>query len=113
MFEAKLVAGEGSPELKEKPFNMDVERFSSFTKLCRATAWVKRFIEKLTKRTNLSGPLKSTEISKAETMWTAYVQHTEYSNVIDSISKEKSNNLRTQLGLYIDNNGLIRCKGRL
>ena len=46
-------------------------------------------------------------------MWTAYVQHTEYSNVIDSISKEKSNNLRTQLGLYIDNNGLIRCKGRL
>ena len=46
-------------------------------------------------------------------MWTAYVQHTEYSNVIDSISKEKSNYLRTQLGLYIDNNGLIRCKSRL
>ena len=46
-------------------------------------------------------------------MLTAYVQHTEYSNVIDSIIKEKSNNLRTQLGLYIDNNGLIRCKGRL
>ena len=46
-------------------------------------------------------------------MWTAYVQHTEYSNVIDRISKEKSNNLRTQLGLYIDNIGLISCKGRL
>ena len=113
MFEAKLVAVEGSPELKEKPFNIDVERFSLFTKLCRGTAWVIRFIEKLRKRTNLSGPLKSTEISKAETMWTAYIQHTEYSNVIDSISKEKSNNLRTLLGLYIDNNGLIRFKGRL
>ena len=112
LFEAKLAAGEGSPEFKEKPFNIDVERFSSFTKLCRATAWVIRFTEKLNKK-DLSGPLKSTEISKAETMWTAYVQHTEYSNVIDSISKEKSNNLRTQLGLYIDNNGLIRCKGRL
>ena len=86
MFEAKLVAGEGSPELKEKTFNIDVERFSSFTKLCRATAWVTRFIEKLRKRTNLSGPLKSIEISKAET---AYVQHTEYSNVTDSISKKK------------------------
>ena len=96
--------------MKEKPFNIDVERFSSFTKLCRATAWVIRFIEKLRKRTNLSGPLKSTEISKAETMWSIC---TEYSNVIDSISKEKSNKFRTQLGLYIDNNGLIRCKGRL
>ena len=42
-------------------------------------------------------------------MWTAYVQHTEYSNVIDSISKEKSNNLR----LYVDNNRLIKCKHRL
>ena len=63
LFEAKLVAGEGSLELKEKPFNIDVERFSSFTKLFRATAWVIRFIEKLRKRTNLSGPLKSTEIS--------------------------------------------------
>ena len=113
LFEGKLVAGKGSPELKEKPFNIDVERFKSFTKLCRATAWVIRFIERPKKRTNLSGPLKSTEISKAEIMWTAYVQHTEYSNVIDSISKEKSNNRRTQLGLYIDNNGLIRCKGRL
>ena len=46
-------------------------------------------------------------------MWTAYVQHTEYSNVIDSFSREMSNNLRTQLGLYIDNNGLIRWKARL
>ena len=54
LFEAKLVAGEGSPELKEKSFNIDVEQFLSFTKLCRATAWVIRFIEKLRKRTNLS-----------------------------------------------------------
>ena len=76
LFEAKLVAGEGSPELKEKPFNKNVERFSSFIKLCRATGWVIRFIEKLRRRTNLSGLMKSTEISKAETMWTAYVQHT-------------------------------------
>ena len=68
LFEAKLVAEEGSPELKDKAFNIDVKRFSSFTKLCRATAWVIRFIEKLRKRTNLSGPLKSTELSKAEAM---------------------------------------------
>ena len=68
LFEAKLVAGERSPELKEHPFNIDVEQLSSLTKLFRATAWVIRFIEKLRKRTNLSGLLKSSEISKAEAM---------------------------------------------
>ena len=58
MFETKLVAGEGSPELKEKPFNIDVERFSSFTKICRATAWVIRFI----KAEKEDKPFGSTEI---------------------------------------------------
>ena len=47
----------------KKTFNINVERFSSLTKLCRATALIIRFIEKLRKRTNLSGLLKSTEIS--------------------------------------------------
>lgn len=113
MFEAKLIAGEGSPESKEAPFGMDIKRFSSFTKLCRVTAWVSRFIEKLRKETDMSGPLKATEISKAETMWTAYVQSTEYHSVINSFQKKTSNNLRAQLGLYMDNSGLIRCQGRL
>ena len=41
------------------------------------------------------------------------MQNTEYRSVIDSIKKKQSNNLRAQLGLYIDNSGLIRCQGRL
>lgn len=89
MFEAKLVAGEGPQESKEAPFSMDIKRFSSLTKLCRVTAWVSRLIDKLRKKTNLSGPLKAAEINKAETMWTAYVQSTEYHSVIDSIQKKK------------------------
>ena len=36
------------------------------------------FIIKLRKETNLSRPLKATEITKAETMWTKYVQNTEF-----------------------------------
>ena len=113
MFEAKLVAGEGSPESKEAPFGMDIKCFSSFTKLCRVTAWVNRFIIKLRKETNLSGPLEATEITKAETMWTKYVQSTEFHSVIENIQKKKSDNLIVQLGLYMDNSGLIRCQGRL
>ena len=113
MFEAKLVAGEGSPESKETPFSMDIKRFSSFSKLCRVTAWVNRFIKKLSKETDQSGPLNAIEINKAETMWMIYVQSIEYHSVIDNIQKKKYNNLIGQLGLYIDNSGLIRCQGRL
>ena len=46
MFEAKLIAGEGPPESRGAPFVIDIKRFSSFTKLCRVTAWVSRFINK-------------------------------------------------------------------
>ena len=90
MFEAKLVAGEGSPELKEPPFGIDIKCFLSFTKLCRITAWVNRFIIKLRKETNLSGPLEATEITKAETMWTKYVQNTEFHSVIENILRKKN-----------------------
>ena len=113
MFEAKLIAGEGSPESKEAPFGMDIKCFLSFTKLCRVTAWVNRFIIKLRKEANLSGPLEAIEITKAETMWTKYVQSTEFHSVIENIQKKKSDNLIVQLGLYMDNSGLIRCQGRL
>ena len=113
MFEAKLVAGEGPPESKETPFSMDIKRFSSFSKLCRVTAWVNRFIKKLRKETDQSGPLNATAINKAETMWKIYVHSIEYHSVIDNIQKKKYNNLIGQLGLYIDNSGLIRCQGRL
>ena len=45
MFEAKLVAREGSQVSKEAPLGMDIKCFSSFTKLCRVTAWVNRLWE--------------------------------------------------------------------
>ena len=92
---------------------MDIKFSSLFTKLCRVTAWVNRFIIKLRKENNLSGPLDATEITKAETMWTKYVQNTELHSVIKNIQKKKYDNLIVQLGLYVDNNGLIRCQGRL
>ena len=58
MFEAKLVAGEGPPESRGAPCGMDIKRFSSFTKLCRVTAWVSRFIKKAKKTDR---PLRSTK----------------------------------------------------
>ena len=46
-------------------------------------------------------------------MWTKYVQNTEFHSVIENIQKKKYDNLIVQLGLYMDNSGLIRCQGRL
>ena len=113
MFEAKLIAGEGLHEAVETPLKIDIRQFSSFTKLCRVTAWVSRFIQKLKKETDLSGPLNAMEINRAETLWTVCVQRIAYGSVIESIQKKLPNNMSIQLGLFIDNSGLLRCRGRL
>ena len=112
MYEAKLVAGEGPTETGT-PFSIDINRFSLLTKLCRVTALVIRYIRKLRKETDITGPLDASEIANAEKIWTTYIQQTKYSKVVDSIEEKKPNNLVSQLGLYLDMNGHIRCRGRL
>ena len=60
LFEAKLVAGEGSKEKRtvepKAPFGIDVNRFSSLTRLLRVTALVERFLNRIRKKPNKSGP---------------------------------------------------------
>ena len=112
MYEAKLVAGEGPTETGT-PFSIDINRFSLLTKLWRVTALVIRYIRKLRKETDITGPLDASEIANAEKIWTTYIQQTKYSKVVDSIEEKKPNNLVSQLGLYLDMNGHIRCRGRL
>ena len=42
-----------------------------------------------------------------------YLQKRNFSDVFDAISQGKKNNLQKQLGLYLDDDGLLRCKGRI
>ena len=113
VYEAKLVASEGPTDI-DSPFSIDISRYSSLTKLWRITALVIRFIRKLRKESDLTGPLEATEIINAENTWTTYIQKTMYRDVIDSIQENKHHNLVSQLGLYLDKNGgHIRCRGRL
>ena len=112
MYEAKLVAGEGTTDI-DSPFSIDINRYSSLTKLWWVTALVIRFIRKLRKQSDLTGPLEATEIINAENTWTTYIQKTIYRDVIDSIQDNKRHNLVSQLGLYLDKNGHIRCRGKL
>ena len=72
-----------------------------------------RFVNKLRKKTNQHGPFDANEMELAEILWTKYVQRQQYSEVLNSIKKSKSNNLQHQLGIYKDIHGILRCHGRL
>lgn len=117
MFEAKLVAGEGPATGRnvesKTPYGIDIRRYSSLTKLLRVTALAERFVNNLKTKSNRSGPLDESEIDNAERLWTKYLQRDQYSDVIESIKWAKPNNLKTQLGIQMDTNGLLRCHGRL
>ena len=46
-------------------------------------------------------------------MWIMYIQKKNFVDVFEAISTGKSNNLKRQRGLYLDKEGLLRCKGRI
>ena len=68
------------------------------------TALALRFVNKLRKKTNQHGPLDANEMELAEILWTKYVQRQQYSEVVNSIMKSKSNNLTVMeyLGVMAD-----------
>ncbi|XP_053390171.1 uncharacterized protein LOC123560839 [Mercenaria mercenaria] len=95
------------------PFEIDSEKYSSVTKMLRVTALALRFIQKIRKLPYTNGSLKSSEMKTAEEMWLLHVQRKHFADEFESIRSAKKNNLQQQLGLYIDEVGLLRCKGRL
>ena len=95
------------------PFGMDSTKYSSVTKLVRVTANVIRFIDKTRKCSDKSGSLTSEELKKAEMMRLHSVQRNSFTDVFQAILGNTRNNLQKQLGLYIDEQGMLRCKGRL
>ena len=119
LYEGKLDAVEITQEtskLKTKaisPFEIDSRRFSSLNKLLRVTSWVGRFIKKLKRNLINTGPIQTSEMDYAEKLWIAHIQSLHYSSILESIKESKPNNLKAQLGVYIDEDGLLRCHGRL
>lgn len=98
-------------ELKA-PFSIDINRFSSVTKLWRVTVLAQRFVSKLRKQSHIAGPLSASEIIRAENLWIAYLQKDQYGDIIELIQQSKSNNLKIQQGIFMDINGIHRCRGR-
>ena len=77
------------------------------------TSRVGRFIKKLKRNLINTGPIQTSEMDYAEKLWIAHIQSLHYSGLLESIKESKPNNLKAQLGVYIDEDGLLRCHGRL
>ncbi|XP_071127721.1 uncharacterized protein [Mytilus edulis] len=94
---------------------IDLNRFNSFKKLLRITAYVRRFITNCRKRAIHTGMLNTIEIQNASLTWIIYIQKKHYSEIIQDLQtgEGKKHNLVKQLKLYIAQDKLIRCDGRI
>ncbi|MCG7879158.1 MAG: reverse transcriptase domain-containing protein [Candidatus Thiodiazotropha endolucinida] len=95
------------------PFEIDSRQYSSVIKLFRVTATAMRFIKRLKGETFTTEHLTKDEVEKVEQMWVLHIQRMNFEDVFHSITSRKRNNLQTQLGVYVDDDGILRCKGRL
>ena len=134
-FTKKCKADLESNECDNSPFRIDEKRFSSLPKLIRVTSYCVRFIQKriwsvLRKETQETMSSRYVLIKQvfrehssyatdqvhsvcmARILWEYAVQNRQYLNVLNDMRKGKRNNLQRQLGLQIDEWGLLRCYGR-
>ena len=99
---------------------IDIKKFSIYRRQIRVTAYVIRFINlckaKLRTSRSLSSikPLTVSELQEAEKLWLLSCQSTSYHAEITSLkSKDKRTTLVKQLQLFLDQEGFIRCGGRI
>ena len=92
---------------------MDLSRFNHYSRLLATSVYVHRFCF----RTGIKGPPTTSEINFAETQWIRTQQQEYFPQVLDFLST--SNAVRAQappivrqLNLFLDEDGLIRAKGR-
>ena len=97
---------------------LPVQQFSSFSRLKRVTAWVRRFIDncrKLKTDRSTSLYLSSTELAASEGYWISLIQYeafaTEIESLIESQPLTKSSRLFS-LHPFIDQSGILRVGGR-
>ena len=101
---------------------IDIGRFSDRTKLIRVTAFVIKFINKLKNRTlenrkEEMEDLTTTELKDAENLWIHSVQASSFTDELSFLTRKDSKSTPPicvpQLGMFLDDDGIIRCKGRI
>ena len=114
---------ECTPELKVSTHNLltttsqpliskviDCENYGSLLRLVRTTAQVLRAVKRF-KREHIPKPthptlLTTAELSDAERLWISEAQRT-------LTNSKNFNSWRTEFGIFLDDDGLFRCGGRL
>ena len=82
------------------------ERFSSLSKLIRVTALVLKFIKRIKRVPEMNSNVSSQEMNAAKILWYKDVQ-----GKLDE--RERSSSTWEQLGVFKDEDGVLRCKGRI
>lgn len=96
------------------PYGIDSEKYSSMSKLVRVTTTVMRFINRLRGEKFESPYMTAEELDNAENMWIRHIQRKHFSNVSKPTAENRKNNLqKKQLGVFLDENNILRCKGRM
>lgn len=99
-----------------KTDNTIFEKYSSFSKLCRVTAWILRFINNCKGVEKSIGTLKSDEINSAINVLVRLCQKVSFQQEYDNLqNKVRLNNKSRLIGLnpFLDLEGVIRVGGRL
>ena len=85
---------------------IEYERFSSYEKLVKVVAYVLRFVRNCKNKENrIKGEISTAETSSAEKLVIRQVQSTFNQSKLEDINKN--------LGTFLDEDMIIRCKGRL
>ena len=96
---------------------VNITRYSSIGKLVAVTTYVLRYIHNSRRQQPLlNGPLTATELNSARKLWISSSQSTSYSTELTYLLLKKQGscpNLVRQLRLYLDQDNLIRCGGRI
>ena len=94
---------------------IDITKYSTFYKTLRVTSLVIHFTAKLRGKTK-SNTVTAVDMKHARIVLLQSVQQFYYGDILSKVkdgAKGKQPAIIHQLGLYLDDDGLIRCRGRL
>ena len=94
---------------------MDVTKYSSLQKLLAVTAYVLRFINTTRQLSHNTGHLTTFELANAKLKWLYTIQHEVFPEEIANLQSSSRSRLPLvrQLRLFLDDDQLLRCGGRI